>query len=78
MASLAQMGRELIVERTQAGLQAARLKGRKGGRPRKMTKRKIESAKKLLIDGVSPKDVAEDLGISVPTLYRWIPASEIH
>nr|WP_280523196.1 helix-turn-helix domain-containing protein [Francisella adeliensis] len=43
-----------------------------------MTKRKIESAKKLLIDGVSPKDVAEDLGISVPTLYRWIPASEIH
>ena len=78
MASLAQMERELIVERTQAGLQAARLKGRKGGRPRKMTKRRIESAKKLLLDGVSPTEVAEDLGISIPTLYRWIPASEIH
>jgi DNA invertase Pin-like site-specific DNA recombinase len=75
MASLAEMERELIVERTQAGLVAARLKGRKGGRPRKMTNRKIDSAKKLLLDGVSPTDVAEDLGISVPTLYRWIPAS---
>ena len=78
MASLAEMERELIVERTQAGLAAARLKGRKGGRPRKMTVRKIDSAKKLLIEGVSPTDVAEDLGISVPTLYRWIPASDLH
>ena len=75
MASLAQMERELIVERTQAGLQAARLKGRKGGRLRKVTQRKIESAKKLLSNGVSPTDVAEDLSISIPTLARWIPAS---
>lgn len=78
MASLAEMERGLIVDRTQAGLAAARLKGRKGGRPRKMTARKIDSAKKLLIEGVSPTDVAEDLGVSVPTLYRWIPASDIH
>ena len=78
MALLAEMERELIVERTQAGLADARLKGRKGGRPRKMTVRKIDSAKKLLIEGVSPTDVAEDLGISVPTLYRWIPASDLH
>jgi DNA invertase Pin-like site-specific DNA recombinase len=78
MASLAEMERGLIVDRTQAGLAAARLKGRKGGRPRKMTARKIVSAKKLLIEGFSPTDVAEDLCISVPTLYRWIPASDIH
>ena len=77
MASLAQMERELIVERTQAGLTAARLKGRKGGRPRKMTERKMKSAKKLLEEGISPTDVAEDLGISIPTLYRWIPASDL-
>jgi len=31
-----------------------------------------------LIEGVSPTDVAEDLGISIPTLYRWIPASDLH
>ena len=76
MASLAQMERELIAERTKAGLEAARLLGRKGGRKRKMSESKVESAKKLLASGVSPKDVAKNLGISVPTLYRWVPASE--
>jgi DNA invertase Pin-like site-specific DNA recombinase len=75
MASLAEMERELIVERTRAGLEAARQLGRKGGRPPKMTDSKIESAKKLLSNGVPPRDVAKNLGVSVPTLYRWIPAS---
>jgi len=76
MASLAQMERELIIERTRAGLETAKKLGRKGGRKRIMTNSKIESAKKLLADGVPPKDVAKNLGVSVPTLYRWIPASE--
>jgi DNA invertase Pin-like site-specific DNA recombinase len=40
-----------------------------------MTSIKIESAKKLLVSGVPPKDVAKNLGVSVPTLYRWVPAS---
>ncbi len=75
MASLAQMERELVAERTKAGLAAARSQGRVGGRKRKMTKSKIESAKKLLASGSLPKDVARNLGISIPTLYRWIPAS---
>lgn len=77
MASLAQMERELIAERTKAGLAAAKAKGRVGGRKRKMTNSKIESAKKLLDAGILPKDVAHDLGISIPTLYRWIPASTL-
>ena len=76
MASLAQMERELIVERTRAGLEAAKKRGRIGGRRRLMTDSKIEAAKKLLADGVPPKDVAKNLGISVPTLYRWVPASK--
>jgi DNA invertase Pin-like site-specific DNA recombinase len=75
MASLAEMERELTVERTRAGLEIARRLGRKGGRKRQMTDSKIESAKKLLATGVPPRDVAENLGVSVPTLYRWIPAS---
>jgi DNA invertase Pin-like site-specific DNA recombinase len=75
MASLAQMERELLAERTKAGLAAAKAKGRVGGRKRKMTQSKIESAKQLLASGTLPKDVAQNLGISVPTLYRWIPAS---
>jgi DNA invertase Pin-like site-specific DNA recombinase len=75
MASLAEMERELTAERTRAGLEVARQLGRKGGRKRQMTDSKIESAKKLLATGVPPRDVAANLGISVPTLYRWIPAS---
>lgn len=75
MASLAEMERDLIVERTRTGLDVAKRLGRKGGRKPKMTDSKIESAKKLLASGVPPKDVAKNLGVSVPTLYRWIPAS---
>ncbi|MHB8414924.1 MAG: recombinase family protein [Acidiferrobacteraceae bacterium] len=75
MASLAEMERKLTVERTRAGLEVARQLGRKGGRKRQMTDSKIESAKKLLVSGIPPRDVAKNLGVSVPTLYRWIPAS---
>ena len=75
MASLAQMERELIVERTRAGLAAARKVGRVGGRKRRMTDSKIKAARRLLAGGTPPRDVAEDLGVSVPTLYRWLPAS---
>ncbi|MEY0952138.1 recombinase family protein [Providencia manganoxydans] len=76
MASLAEMERELIIERTRAGLDAAKQLGRRGGRKPKMTSSKIESAKKLLASGIPPRDVAKDLGVSVPTLYRWLPASK--
>ncbi len=75
MASLAEMERELTIERTREGLEVARQLGRKGGRKRQMTESKIKSAKKLLASGVPPRDVASNLGVSVPTLYRWIPAS---
>lgn len=53
------------------GLEAAKQRGRKP----KMADSKIESAKKLLASGVPPKDVARNLGVSVPTLYRWVAAS---
>ena len=76
MASLAQMERELLIERTRAGLDAARAQGRVGGRKRVMNESKLEAAKKLLASGAAPREVAKNLGISVPTLYRWIPAGE--
>lgn len=65
-----------MVERTQAGLEVARKRGRVGGRKRSMTDSKLAAAKRLLADGIPPKDVAVDLGISVPTLYRWLPATQ--
>lgn len=74
MASLAQMERELLIERTRAGLDAARTQGRVGGRKAKMTPSKIKAAQQLLDGGVLPKDVAQNLGVSIPTLYRWVPA----
>lgn len=67
MASLAEMERELTIERTRAGLEVARQLGRKGGRKRQMTK--IKSAKNSL-PAEFPRDVASNLGVSVPTLYR--------
>lgn len=75
MASLAEMERELTIERTRAGLEVARQLGRRGGRKPKMTESKVESAKKLLDSGMPPRDVAMNLGVSIPTLYRWVPAS---
>jgi len=58
MASLAEIERGLTIERTRAGLEVARKLGRKGGRKRQMTDSKIKSAKKLLVSGVPPRDVA--------------------
>lgn len=75
MASLAEMERELTIERTRAGLAVARQLGRKAGRKRQMTESKVEAAKKLLAQGVAPREVAKNLGVSVPTFYRWLPAS---
>ena len=75
MASLAQMERDLTVERTRAGLDAARRQGRTGGRKRKMTDSKIATATRLLQDGAPPREVAKNLGVSIPTLYRWLPAA---
>ena len=72
MASLAQMERELILERTRAGLEAAWCAGRVGGRKRRMTDSKVQAARKLLASGAPPH-----LGVSIPTLYRWVPASSL-
>ncbi|MHA7305762.1 helix-turn-helix domain-containing protein [Arthrobacter sp. TMN-49] len=40
-----------------------------------MTEAKIRSARKLLNQGTPPREVANSLGVSVPTLYRWVPAT---
>lgn len=66
----------VLRERTRAGLEAARQRGRFGGRPRSMTDEKIEAARKLLAGGTPHKDVARMFSVSVPTLYRWVPASD--
>lgn len=75
-ASLAEFERELIRERTQAGLKSARIRGRKGGRPKGMTQAAIEKAtiaEALYKNGTIPvKKIAEQLRISKTTLYSYL------
>ncbi|MCA0402244.1 MAG: recombinase family protein [Proteobacteria bacterium] len=75
-ASLAEFERELIRERTQAGLKSARARGRKGGRPKGMSPSAIEKAviaEALYKNGsISVKKIAEQLGISKTTLYLYL------
>ena len=72
-AALAEFERELIIERTKAGLDAARARGRKGGRPRKMDLPTLKMAMHAMSDPTSvATNVAKKLGISTSTLYEYI------
>jgi DNA invertase Pin-like site-specific DNA recombinase len=71
--ALAEFERNLIRERTQAGLQAARARGRQGGRRPKLTRQQIEIGRSLAVDPKrSVSSICEHLGISRPTYYRYI------
>ena len=72
MAALAEMERDLIRERTTAGLAAARARGRKGGRKPKLDAAKLDAARKLLNAGTPAVDVAKTLGVGRATLYRHL------
>ena len=71
--ALAEFERNLIRERTYAGLAAARARGRTGGRPRKLDTQKIELVRKLYDEKQhSVKEICHILGISKPTLYKYL------
>ena len=72
-AALAEFERELIRERTQAGLLAARARGRNGGRPRKMDEHTIKMAMAAMTDRNSvAHEVAKRLNITTTTLYTYV------
>src|SRR3954471_14490122 len=74
--ALAEFERSLIRERTQAGLAAARRLGRTGGRPPKLTEDDIEAAKAMLANpDIAVTQIAQRLGVSPATLYRYLPAA---
>ncbi|WP_425374954.1 recombinase family protein [Methylobacterium segetis] len=76
MAALAEMERDLLRERTRAGLAAARARGRNGGRPSKLTGKQVAHAKRLLADpATTVGEVAATLGVSRSTLYRTFKRS---
>ena len=72
MAALAEFERALIVERTQAGLAAAKARGAKLGRRRKLTPKQVAHGRALLDAGETGHAVAQSLGVSRATLYRAI------
>ncbi|KFB98807.1 phage DNA invertase [Trabulsiella guamensis ATCC 49490] len=75
MSALAEMERELIVERTLAGLAAARAKGRIGGRRPKLTPEQWAQAGRLIAAGESRQRVAIIYDVGMSTLYKKFPAS---
>lgn len=71
--ALAEFERDVIRERTKAGLAAAGARGRSGGRPEKLNKKQVALAKKLHKDkSYSIADICRTLGISKATLYRYL------
>lgn len=73
MSAMAEFERSLIVERTQAGLAAARARGRHGGRPSTMTAERIRVAREMYDSREYTVDtIASTLGVSRQTVYRHL------
>lgn len=70
MAAFAQLERDMMIERTRAGLAAAN--GRKGGRPRKVDDAAALKARKLREKGITATDIAKMLSVSRATVYRYL------
>ena len=74
--ALAEFERNLIKERTQAGLQAARARGRIGGRPKSLDSTKQNLAVKLYNEkSHSVNQICQMMGISKPTLYKYVKSA---
>lgn len=74
--ALAEFERSIIRERTRAGLDAARARGRKGGRPPKLKDADLKAARAMLADkSITVEEVAKHLRVSPATLYRHLPAA---
>ncbi|HSH78244.1 MAG TPA: recombinase family protein [Herpetosiphonaceae bacterium] len=77
-AALAEFERDLIRERTQAGLAAARARGRKGGRPKGVDQTKQRAALALKQDGKrSVREICEIVGISRNTYYKYTRTADM-
>ena len=76
MAAFAELERDIIHERTMAGLAAARAQGRNGGRPTVMDADKLAAARARRERGESPAQIAKSLGVSRASVYRHLSAGQ--
>ncbi|MGO3488143.1 MAG: recombinase family protein, partial [Corynebacterium variabile] len=73
--ALAQFERDLVIERTSAGLAAARARGRVGGRPKKLTEQQTATARSLYESKtMTVAEIGRVLGVSRSTIYRGLEA----
>lgn len=77
MGALAEMERELIVERTRAGLAVARAQGRIGGRRPKLSEDEWAQIGRLLAAGETRKRVSIIFDVGISTIYKRFPASDL-
>ncbi|WP_201714256.1 recombinase family protein [Rossellomorea arthrocnemi] len=77
LAVLSEMERDLISERTRAGLESARARGRRGGRPKKDSKDVDKAIKLYHTNQYSVREIEEITGVSKATLYREINSRKI-
>jgi len=74
LGALGQMEREIVVERTRAGLAAAAARGRRGGRPPALDEAQVRAAKAMLVSGsMTTAEIARQLGVAPSTLFRHVP-----
>lgn len=75
--ALAEFERNLIRERTNAGLESAKARGRVGGRPKKLEPKKIDIAKELYKSNEhSVIEICDLVGVSKPTLYKYLKTNK--
>ena len=75
--ALAEFEREIIRERTKAGLEAARARGRRGGAKHKLTRKEVAMIQRIYASKDTPvKDICDSFGISRATLYRYVNTNQ--
>ena len=76
--ALAEFEREIIRERTKAGLTAARARGKSGGRPKALTEKQVQMLRQLAADkDRSVEEICQTLGIGRTTYYRYVNADQL-
>jgi DNA invertase Pin-like site-specific DNA recombinase len=75
--ALAEFEREIIKERTQAGLASARSRGKVGGRPKALTAKEVQMLRNMASDkSLTVSDICNTLGIGRTTFYRYVKATQ--
>lgn len=77
LAIFAELERSFMLERTRSGLAIAAANGRKGGRPRALDTKKARLAQRLYDEREPVKEIADTLGVSVATVYRYLNSGEL-